>query len=257
MRPPALLRRLAAAAAGISRRPRRQPNAPRKPAVSAQGAGAESPYPGLPGPALKQAVEASVAGVPLGRHRLTRLAMYEALSGRLAAEDRLSRRCLAISGSARLADVLGLRAAKIVQAAYPEHTMLALRFDDASFDFCVSDQVLEHVEGDPFDAVRESFRVVRPGGWVVHTTCLLNPIHREPGDFWRFTPDALELLAKSAGGAAIETGSWGNRQALAVAMAGARMVKVALDEAHPLHRIAVANEPDWPIHTWLIAQRPV
>ena len=72
-------------------------------------------------------------------------------------------RCLSISGSERLAAVLGMRAAKIVEARYPEHTMLALRFPDDSFDACVSDQVLEHVEGNPFDAVRESFRVVRPG----------------------------------------------------------------------------------------------
>jgi SAM-dependent methyltransferase len=182
--------------------------------------------------------------------------MYAALKDRLAAEDGLSRRCLAISESRRLADVLGLKATAFVDAAYPEHTLLALKFDAAAFDFCVSDQVLEHVEGDPFDAMRESFRVVRPGGFVVHTTCLLNPIHREPGDFWRFTPDALRLLCKSAGAVDIETGSWGNRQALAIAMAGARMVKVPLDASHPLHRIATANEPDWPIHSWVVARKP-
>jgi hypothetical protein len=34
------------------------------------------------------------------------------------------------------------------------------------------------------------------------------------------------------------------------------MVKVPLDDGHPLHRIAVANEPDWPIHAWVIAQKP-
>ena len=248
-------RRLAAAARHPSAPPAR-PNVRHPPAADAADIGATALYPGLPGPALREAVEASLDGVALGRHRLTRLAMYEALSGRLAAEDGLSRRCLAISGSARLAEVLGLRAARIVEAAYPEHTMLALKFDDASFDCCVSDQVLEHVEGDPFDAVRESFRVVRPGGAVVHTTCLLNPVHREPGDFWRFTPDALKLLCKSAGAVEIEAGSWGNRQALALAQVGARMFKVPLDQGHPLHRIATANEPDWPIHTWVIARKP-
>ena len=57
--------------------------------------------------------------------------------------------------------------------------------------------VLEHVEGNPFAPVRESLRVVRPGGAIVHTTCLLNPVHREPGDFWRFTPDGLALICRS------------------------------------------------------------
>jgi SAM-dependent methyltransferase len=152
--------------------------------------------------------------------------------------------------------VLGLKAAKIVEAAYPEHSMLALRFADAAFDFCVSDQVLEHVEGDPFEAVRESFRVVAPGGFVVHTTCFLNPVHREPGDFWRFTPDALNLLCRNAGGSVTQAASWGNREALALTQVGIRMHKVPADARHPLHRIAVANDPNWPIHTWVVAQKP-
>jgi len=167
--------------------------------------------------------------------------MYSALSNRLAAHDGMRSRCLSISGSNRLARVLGLKVAKIVDATYPEHTMLALGFDDATFDICVSDQVLEHVEGNPFDAIKESFRVVKAGGFVVHTTCLLNPIHREPGDFWRFTPDALALLCRAAGGEVIEAKSWGNREALALTQAGIRSRKVPIDPGHPLHRIAMAT----------------
>jgi len=213
-------------------------------------------YPGLPGPALKNAVEKSLEGVKTGAHGMTRLAMYEALADKLAAYDSFRTRCLSISGSERLARALGFQTADLIKAAYPEHTMLALDFADASFDACVSDQVLEHVEGNPFDAVRETFRVVKPGGFVAHATCLLNPIHREPGDFWRFTPDALALLCRTAGGRVIEAGSWGNRQALALTQVGIRTTKVPLDKGHPLHRIAMANDPVWPIHTWVIAQKP-
>lgn len=213
-------------------------------------------YPGLPGPLLRRAVEASLAGVETGEHGLTRLAMYTALAERFAAHDGLGTTCLSISGSRRLAKVLGFRAAKVIDAAYPEHTMLALKFADASFDACVSDQVLEHVEGNPFDAVRETFRVVRPGGFVVHTTCLLNPIHREPGDFWRFTPDALALLVRAAGGEVLETASWGNRHALVLTQLGIRSHKVPKDPGHPLHRIATLNDPNWPILTWVVGRRP-
>jgi SAM-dependent methyltransferase len=212
-------------------------------------------YTGLPGPALKHAVEASLKDVPVGEHGLTRFAMYRALSDRLAGRDGLRTRCLSISGSSRLAHVLGLKAARIVDAAFPEHTMLKLGFDDATFDVCVSDQVLEHIEGNPFDAVKESFRVVMPGGFVVHTTCVLNPIHKEPGDFWRFTPDALALLCRAAGGDVVQTGSWGNRQALTLTQLGIRNQKVPADPTHPLHRIAAANDPNWPIHTWVIARK--
>ena len=223
---------------------------------TAQLTGAQRFYPDTPFESLPAVVEESLEGVALGEHRLTRLAMYGALSNALAGHDGLSKRCLAISGSSRLASVLGLKAARIVEAHYPEHTMLALGFPDAAFDFCISDQVLEHVEGNPFDAVRESFRVVRSRGFVVHTTCLLNPVHREPGDFWRFTPDALALLCRSAGGEVITVGAWGNREALNLTEAGLRMVRVPIDPAHPLHRIAVLNEPNWPIHTWVVARAP-
>lgn len=216
----------------------------------------EKLYPNLPGAELKAAVEASLEGVAVSEYGLTRFAMYAALQDRLASGDGLGKTCLSISGSKRLARILGLRAAKLTDAAYPEHTMLSLRFPDATFDACVSDQVLEHVEGNPFDAVSETFRVTRPGGFIVHTTCVLNPVHREPGDFWRFTPDALALLCRAAGGLVIETGSWGNRQALALTEAGIRTTKVPLDHRHPFHRIATANDPVWPIHTWVIAQKP-
>jgi SAM-dependent methyltransferase len=226
------------------------------PPATGQNAGAQRFYPDTSFEDLPAAVEKSLEGVALGEHRLTRLAMYRALSNALAEHDGLSKRCLAISGSSRLASVLGLKAARIVEAHFPEHTMLALSFPDAAFDFCISDQVLEHVEGNPFDAVRESFRVVRPGGFVVHTTCLLNPIHREPGDFWRFTPDALALLCRSAGGDVITAGAWGNREALSLTEAGLRMLKVPVDPEHPLHRIAALNEPDWPIHSWVVAKTP-
>ena len=212
-------------------------------------------YPGFPGPALKSAVEASLKDVASGEHGFTRFAMYRALADRLAARDGLRTRCLSISGSSRLAHVLGLKAARIVDAAYPEHTMLKLGFHDASFDVCVSDQVLEHVEGDPFDAVKESFRVVKPGGFVVHTTCVLNPIHKEPGDLWRFTPEALSLLCRTTGGEVTEAGSWGNREALILTQLGIRSHNVPVDPGHPFHRIAIANDPAWPIHTWVVARK--
>jgi 2-polyprenyl-3-methyl-5-hydroxy-6-metoxy-1,4-benzoquinol methylase len=44
----------------------------------------------------------------------------------------------------------------------------------------VSDQVLEHVVGDPQTAIDETLRVLRPGGIVIHTTCFMNPIHGAP-----------------------------------------------------------------------------
>lgn len=52
-------------------------------------------------------------------------------------------------------------------------------------------------EGNPQQHVDECRRVLLPGEIAVHTTCLSNPIHGAPGDFWRFTPDGLSLLHRA------------------------------------------------------------
>ena len=132
--------------------------------------------------------------------------MYNALKNKFLEKDSANKNVLAISRSSSFGRLLGLRAAIYTEADYPEYNMLSLKFPDNSFDFCVSDQVLEHVEGNPYAAFHETARVIRPGGWICHTTCFINPIHAVPKDFWRFTPDALRLLAESSGCTEIEVG---------------------------------------------------
>ncbi len=52
---------------------------------------------------------------------------------------------------------------------------------------------LEHVE-DVHTAIREIHRVLRPGGVLVMSSVMNFPIHDYPSDYWRFTPNAFELL---------------------------------------------------------------
>jgi hypothetical protein len=115
---------------------------------------------------------------------------------------------------------------------------------------------LDHLPYRTRPAFRETIRVVKPGGWVCHTTCFINPIHGFPKDFWRFTPDALRLLAEDAGCIEIEVGGWGNRDAWALEAAGFRYTRLPQDEAHPLFSLAMKNDPNWPIHVWVTAQKP-
>lgn len=195
---------------------------------------------------------ASTVGQRTGAH-VTRFAMYGEL-GRLGAG--LSKRtgsALSISHSERLLDVIGFTPEPLVSANYPEANMLALPFGSDVFDIVVSDQVLEHIEGDPQLAVNESLRVVRPGGLVLHTTCFINPVHGHPSDFWRFTPDALRLLHRDAD--VIAVGGWGNFLAWPAMLSGLRYVPIPHAKWHPLNWLATRNDPDWPIVTWVLARK--
>lgn len=187
---------------------------------------------------------------------ITRNFMYRSLGNAFAKHDAPEKDCLVISNSEFFGRILGLKACRYTRAAYPEHNMLDLRFEDDRFDFCISDQVLEHIEGDPFTAFRETVRVVRPGGHLCHTTCLINPVHRDPSDFWRFTVDALKLLATASGCEIVLAAGWGNREAWAVERAGFRMTRIPEDPSNPIFQLAQRNDPDWPIVTWIIARKP-
>jgi len=54
---------------------------------------------------------------------------------------------------------------------------------------------LEHVEN-MFAAAGEMHRVIRQGGILILTTPFNFPIHNHPGDYWRFTPQALLYLTR-------------------------------------------------------------
>lgn len=192
------------------------------------------------------------AGMTKGPH-LTRYYMYRRIS-QFHRSRRPEERVLSISHSQHLAQMLGYSPAQVTHANYPECTILDLPLDDASMDAVVSDQVLEHVEGDPQQAIDETYRVLKPGGIAVHTTCFMNRYHNCPGDYWRFTPSALGLLCRNFS-TVLETDGWGSRLALLGIEAGLRFAPVPETRWHPLHWLAMHNEPRWPIHVWIIAQK--
>ena len=204
---------------------------------------------------LRRVLLATLWGLPRGAH-VTRYAMYDALRDICADTDRgTGKSILAISHSANLAPILGLENAAITEANFPEHNIIDLNaFPDAAFDFILSDQVLEHIEGDPQRAFDESLRLLKPGGIAVHTTCFINPIHRVPVDLWRFTSHALRYLARDFG-EIIAADGWGNRAVWLVAALGMRAEPVPHATWHPLHKIATRNNPHWPVVTWIVARK--
>jgi SAM-dependent methyltransferase len=185
---------------------------------------------------------------------VTRYSMYRRLQEIAPILPIREGRVLSISHSRTLIDVLGIDAHEVTEASYPESNILALPFKDAAFDFVLSDQVLEHVEGDPQLAINECHRVLRYGGIACHTTCFINPIHGAPNDFWRFTPNALRLLHKNYS-RILECGGWGNFHVWHAIRDNVRYVPIPRARWHPLRRLAIKNDPEWPLHVWIVTQK--
>ncbi len=68
-------------------------------------------------------------------------------------------------------------------------------FLDGSFDYVVCTEVLEHTLN-PFEAVREILRVLKPGGFLFGSTPFNFRIHGPLPDCWRFTEHGLRALLK-------------------------------------------------------------
>lgn len=58
--------------------------------------------------------------------------------------------------------------------------------------------VLEHVKN-PFRVFAAFYQLLKQGGLLIVETVFMFPYHPSPGDYWRFTPDGLKLLAEQAG----------------------------------------------------------
>jgi SAM-dependent methyltransferase len=197
----------------------------------------------------------SLVGWEKSQHDAIRFSMYEYLekqvSGLISPESTVS---LAVSGSGYLAKLVAPQV-KVVHADYPEFNVLSLPYNDNTFDLVVTDQVLEHVCGDPFKAVEECRRVLKPGGIAIHTTPFLFQIHGYPSDYWRFTPDALALMCE-AHSEILMKGSWGNRYLWMLNWAGVLFDQhVPLAKWHPYHRISVINETAFPVVCWVVARK--
>ncbi|MFA6215757.1 MAG: class I SAM-dependent methyltransferase [Patescibacteria group bacterium] len=73
---------------------------------------------------------------------------------------------------------------------------------DSSIDAVICRAVLEHVD-DPFKAVAEIYRVLKPGGRCLVSLPFLYPYHAEVGyygDYYRFTADGVKYLFRNFSG---------------------------------------------------------
>ena len=146
--------------------------------------------------------------------------------------------------------------ARITEADYPNVTMLELPYADNSFDYVICDQVLEHIEGDPQQAIDEAHRVLRPGGTLIAATVFIHPKHYGPKDMWRFSPDALRYLCRNFS-EVIQCEGWGNRwiHILFFLYDRARDWEVPKRRLSLAHYLSQKNDTAYPLATWIVVKK--
>ncbi|TSC72509.1 MAG: methyltransferase family protein [Parcubacteria group bacterium Gr01-1014_70] len=144
----------------------------------------------------------------------------------------------------------------ITEADYPDVSILSLPYADNSFDVVIADQILEHVEGDPQEAVDEIHRVLKPGGIAIITSVFMYPAHWGPKDMWRFSPDGLRYLCRNFS-EIIQCEGWGNRwyHTLGMFHKKIRDWKVPDRRLSIIYWLANKNENDWPAAVWIVVKK--
>lgn len=71
-----------------------------------------------------------------------------------------------------------------------------LKFENDSFDVAVCNSILEHI-AHPEVAIKELFRVLKPGGLIWVQLPFNFPYHEAPKDYWRVSPDGLKIWMKN------------------------------------------------------------
>lgn len=89
-------------------------------------------------------------------------------------------------------DLLGTQGCNVVASGEQ------LPFRNATFDIILSFQVLEHV-AEPQQQLRETYRVLAPGGHCLVSTHGTFLFHPSPYDYWRWTHQGLERSFRNAG----------------------------------------------------------
>jgi SAM-dependent methyltransferase len=77
-------------------------------------------------------------------------------------------------------------------------TAYSIPVEDESFDSAICTAVLEHLE-EPGMAIKECYRVLKPGGVAVYSMPFIWHLHEEPRDFFRYSRYGLQHLFEKNG----------------------------------------------------------
>ena len=192
---------------------------------------------------------------------ITRYAYLVAIAKFVQSNSELKNRefnnVLDVSGSTNLGIITGLKFKKesITSIQYPDCAFPNTGLKTNTFDLILSDQVLEHIDGSPWDVAKETERLLKPNGYAIITTCFMNPYHPFPGDYLRFTSEGLRSIFKSNNLEIVNLGEWGNRFVWIICELGFRYTPVPHNLSNPVNKVARLNEKGVAIVTWIIVKK--
>ena len=117
---------------------------------------------------------------------------------------------------------------------------------DASYDSAICLEVLEHIP-DPFQAAREIYRILKPGGTVIVSVPHLSRLHDEPHDYFRFTIHGLHHLLTSTGFEVLEIQKKGG----IFSFLGHQVSTLLLSAVWPVPGL---RQTVWFLNKWLVTQ---
>ena len=120
-------------------------------------------------------------------------------------------------------------------------------YSDESYDAVVIDNILEHIPR-PELAMDEIWRILKKNGFCICITPFLIKVHFFPGDYCRYTEQGLRQLFRRF--REIEINGWGNRFTVETTLYHGWLTA---KNTKRLLRVALWNEPDWPLHYLTIA----
>lgn len=82
-------------------------------------------------------------------------------------------------------------------------TAYNIAVSDATYNSAICTAVLEHLE-EPEKALRECYRVLKPGGLAIYSIPFIWHLHEEPRDFYRYSKFGIKYLFEKVGFEVIE-----------------------------------------------------
>lgn len=198
---------------------------------------------------LKHAIEK-----PVGRrYSLTRFSMYNSLEEFITTQRFKGKVLLISEDNEHSIQNMFQEGSAFISTSYPEIDIMDLSIlKDESYNFVITDQVLEHV-ANPWKAMEEMHKKLKPEGIIINTSCSFNPYHTEH-DCFRFTVDGFKYIHEAFFDKILLLDYWGNREAIA-AFVKDNYKNFDVRTSSEALELATRKEREWQWVVWCIAQK--